>query len=719
MQGKKGMWISVICLLVLFIVTVGCGGGSGQLGKVGEGGKVVPPLDVAVEFAAYQEEAVDISPAVQPYEVDPGLSNITNKEMFSFSPEAERLLVENGFVVVPNQNHREFFMLYEMNSYEPVPSFVTTDSMLHNYHLFFSHLLRVMEKDKLVPELKELTAAMLAESEKQYADLQGTDWENAAMRNLAFFAVAGRLLDPEMTVPGAVKEIVGEELELIKNCSAIQDSPLMKMGQEQGSLENLQEDYSQYEPRGHYDEDETLEAYFKTMMWYGRMTFRLKNVDETRSAVLITLALGEGNNAEKWDRIYQPTCFFVGKSDDLSFLQYRELLDQTYGNGAGLKEVTSAAEKWEIFMEAAAGLEPPAINSIPIFEEEIQPDREKEIKGFRFMGQRFTLDASIFQRLVYREVKENSQGERRMLPKALDIPAAMGSEEAYAILEAGGETDYANYAENMGKMQQFITGLKKENWVQNLYWGWLYTLDSLLGERGEGYPSFMRSKAWVRKDLNTFLSSWTELKHDTILYAKQVYAELGGGMIGVDDRGYVEPNPHFYARLAALVKMTREGLSSRDLLGEREEESLKRLEQLSLSFKTISEKELTNIELTDDEYDLIRSYGGQLEHFWLEALQDTGVEHRSAIGDNPAALVADVATDPNGLVLEEATGHIFEIYAVVPVADGLRIAKGGVFSHYEFPWPLDDRLTDRKWHEILDSGQTPPLARWTETFIAP
>jgi len=71
----------------------------------------------------------------------------------------------------------------------------------------------------------------------------------------------------------------------------------------------------------------------------------------------------------------------------------------------------------------------------------------------------------------------------------------------------------------------------------------------------------MQNQAWARKDLNTLLGSWTELKHDTILYAKQVYAEMGGGMEGVDDRGYVEPNPYLYARLAALVNLTREGLA--------------------------------------------------------------------------------------------------------------------------------------------------------------
>lgn len=301
----------------------------------------------------------------------------------------------------------------------------------------------------------------------------------------------------------------------------------------------------------------------------------------------------------------------------------------------------------------------------------------------------------------------------------MDIPAAMGSKEAYAILESEGETKYAGYPNNMSKLQEYITNLDKKAWTQNLYWGWLYTLDSLLYKRGEGYPSFMQNESWMRKDLNTFVSSWTELKHDTILYAKQAYAEMGGGEEGVDDRGYIEPNPILYGRLAGLVDMTKEGLSSRNLLNERDRDSLDRMEQLALSLKTISEKELSNTPLSNEEYDLIRSYGGQLEHFWLEALRDIGVDHRSAMAENPAALVTDVATDPNGQVLQEATGNIFEIYAIVPVDGSLRIASGGVYSHYEFPWPLDDRLTDQKWHDMLDSGEVPPLPGWTKTYIAP
>ncbi|MFY9604824.1 MAG: DUF3160 domain-containing protein, partial [bacterium] len=579
--------------------------------------------------------------------------------------------------------------------------------------------LRVVEKEELAPTLKELTQDMLSEAEKQYEALKGTEWENAAARNMAFFAVGGRLLDPAFPVPEPVQEIVEDELRLIEAQAGIQASPLMNMGQDLEAPELLQEDYSQYQPRGHYNSSELLQSYFKAMMWCGRLTFRLKSEDETRSALLMTLALNKGDNGQKWDAIYQPTTFFVGKSDDLSYLEYRELLAEIYGQGAGLEEIVADQEKWETFKAKAAGLRPPVVNSIPLFEEDIQPDRTGDTMGFRFMGQRFTLDAAIFQRLVYREVGENSRGERRMLPRALDIPAALGSEEAYSILAEEGETDYRGYRENMGKIREFIAGLGQDTWTQNLYWSWLYTLNPLLTEKGEGYPSFMTNRAWTRKELNTYLGSWTELKHDTILYAKQVYAEMGGGAEDVDDRGYVEPNPHLYARLAALVAMTRDGLAARGLLADRDRESLDRLEELALALKTISEKELSNVPLTDEEYDLIRSYGGQLEHFWLEAMRDEGIDHRSAIYENPAALVADVATDPNGRVLQEATGHIFSIYAVVPVEGSLRIARGGVYSHYEFTWPLEQRLTDQEWQEILDSGQAPPLAPWTQDFIVP
>jgi len=697
-----------------------------------------PPVAFASNFATYEEVPINVNPKIPAYSVNSDLSNVSNANDFNYlSTTTKNLLIKNAFVVNPGYES-EFYPLYEANRYNYTPSFITTDSMLHNYHLMFDFLLKQLEEQKLATELKQLSASMLSEAISQYDSLKETEWENAAKRNIGFFAVGSKLLDPLVNIPSIVQKEVEQELTLIDAHQGITISPVMNMGSGANALDALNEDYSQYIPRGHYDKTEQLKAYFKSMMWYGRLTFRLKNDGEIKSGILITLALNKEINQTSWNKIYEPINFFVGKSDDITYYQFKNLVEKVYGVDATIQSVSGDKNKFTSFIDETKTLEPPQINSMPIFQASIQSDREKEIKGFRFMGQRFTIDASIFQRLIYREVGDKTQSCQtykpentgclsgaRCLPKGLDVPATMGSNEALNIVKGLGETQYACYSENMSKMSKYVSGLKTEIWTQNLYWGWLYQLRPLIDLKPSGYPVFMQNSAWARKDLNTFLGSWAELKHDTILYAKQVYAEMGGGPnepVQKDDRGYVEPNPYVYARLASLIKMTTEGLEIRGLLAPGMKDNLDKMEQLAISLKTISEKELNNEGPTDDEYELIRSYGGQLEHFWLEVNKDEPqfkeLSQDYFLDENPAAIVADVATDPNGQVLEEGTGKISEIYVVVPIDGKLRIARGATYSYYEFTWPMSDRLTDKKWRDMLSSGQAPQLPEWTNAFVA-
>ena len=699
-----------------------------------------PSIAFASRFAKYEEIPVNINPKIPVYSINQDLSNVTNINDYNIKriPEsAKKLIAKNGFAVVPS-SYNEFFPLYEGNRYVYIPNFITTDSILHNYHLMFDFTLKQLEEQRLSAELKQLSANMLSESLNQYNVLKGTDWENAAKRNVGFFSVGTILLEPSINIPSIVKNEVNQELALIEAHQDIKKSPVMNIGTNLSFKEALKEDYSQYIPRGHYDKTEQLKSYFKSMMWYSRLTFRMKNEDEIKSAILITLALNKENNQKSWDKIYEPVNFFVGKSDDITYYDFKDLIENIYGKNTTLQDIINNKDKFTSFINEAKKLEPPKINSIPIFITKNKEEREEEIKGFRFMGQRFTIDAEIFQKLIYPAVgdktktcseykQEETNCERgaRCLPKGLDIPATLGSNEAKNILNEIGENKYACYSENMSKMQSYISTLPIENWTQNLYWGWLYQLLPLLEKKGEGYPLFMQNNAWTRKELNTFLGSWAELKHDTILYSKQVYAELGAGgeIEEKDDRGYVEPNPYVYARLTSLLKMMREGLEMRNLITSNMKENLSKMEQLTMSLKTISEKELNNENLTEDEYELIRSYGGQLEHFWLEinkdepAFKETNNE-RQYLEENSAAIIADVATDPNGKALEVGTGKIFSIYVAIPIAGKLKIASGGVYSYYEFPWPLSDRLTDKKWREMINSGKAPNLPSWTDIFVA-
>lgn len=639
-----------------------------------------------IKTADNEEREIDAN--VEAYTVAADMSNVDNLWQFYLSDDLAVKLVQNYFVVSEGGGH-EFFEVYEDNRYNQRASFVTVDSLMHTYHLYFSHLLKNIEKNQLSDSVLQLSRRMLDNSISQYEQLKGTEWEEAAARNVAFFTVGTKLLDDATPVNAYVEETVGYELNNISQAAGIQVS----------AITGEYEDYTQYIPRGYYEGDAILERYFRAMMWYGRIHFVQENEELDRSALLISKALADDSEAYSlWEAVYAVTSFFAGASDDLSVCEYRAVMDQAYGEEVTVAALAGNAEAFENFHTMTSRLTPPQINSVPIEEGE-----EDVILGFRFMGQRFTIDASIMQQLIYRNVGENGAGERRMLPDVLDVPAALGSDTALRILEEKGVSGYAGYSANMEKLRSAFATENKTLWSASLYANWLNTLRPLLEPKGEGYPVFMRSEEWLKKDLECFAGSFTELKHDTVLYTKQVMPEMGGGYeeITPDDRGYVEPEPLVYERFVDLAVLTADGLKRYGMLDAADEENLRRLAQMAEMLLEISEKELRDEVLEEDEYEFIKAYGGNLEHFWREAIKDVTSSEYVDSGECPAALVVDIATDPNGAVLEAATGMPSTIYVLVKVDGKLKIASGSVYSFYQFSWPMEDRLTDLKWRRMM------------------
>ena len=655
----------------------------------------------------------DVEANTEAYTVAADMSNVDNLWQFYLSDDLAAKLVQNYFVVSGGGGH-EFFEVYESNRYNQRASFVTVDSLMHTYHLYFSYLLKNVEKNQLSDSVLQLSRRMLDNSISQYEQLKGTEWEEAAKRNVAFFTVGTKLLDDSIPINDYVGETVSYELNNIAQAAGIQES----------AVTGEYEDYTQYIPRGYYEGDPGLERYFRAMMWYGRIHFVQENEELDRSALLISKALMDDEEAYGlWEAVYAVTTFFAGASDDLGVCEYKAVINQAYGEDITVAALAGNEEAFENFHAMTSGLTPPRINSVPI-----EDGEENVILGFRFMGQRFTIDASIMQQLIYRNVGENSAGDTRMLPDVLDVPAALGSDVALRILEENGATGYAGYSENMEKLRTGFAAGNKTLWSASLYANWLNTLRPLLEPKGEGYPVFMRSEEWLKKDLECFAGSFTELKHDTVLYSKQVMPEMGGGYeeITPDDRGYVEPEPLVYERFVNLAVLTADGLQGYGMLGAEDEENLRRLAQMAEILLEISEKELRDEVLEDDEYEFIKAYGGNLEHFWREAIKDVYSSEYMDSRECPSALVVDIATDPNGAVLEAATGIPSTIYVLVKVDGKLKIASGSVYSFYQFPWPMNDRLTDKKWRQMMgwqmdDEGNyryDKPVKQpeWTESY---
>ncbi len=661
----------------------------------------------------YEPETVSMPDAFlgTDYELPVDLTNVKYLDKYGLSDEQLKMLSANGFVVKP-AGWRQFHNIYEKLEYDELPVFATTDAVLHVYHLLFDKLLRELERDQLAAAIESFTTAMVDAAEAEYSKAVGTPMEDTAWRVLGYFAVAEQLIEETPPdAPDAVADVVAAELDQIDAHYGLQQSSLFYTGGP------YWEDYSQYVPRGHYTRDDLLKRYFKTMMWYGRMNFSTSDEELTRAALLIT-HLMRNTDADGvpvmnlWSKVYDPTVFFVGKSDDLSIYDYEPLIKQIFGDAPNASDFADNA-KLKSFIDAARMLPPPLINSMVV---DLNEDKEEASRGFRLMGQRFVLDAYIFDELTEREVED------RMLPKALDVFAAMGHQTAYELLDGMGETQYLHYKTQLAKLKTIIDSFDTDMWTQNIYWDWLYTLQAVTSTKDDAYPAFMRGREWTLKDLHSALGSWTELKHDTILYAKQSMAECGDSEEPDKPviRGYVEPNIAAYSRLLELTRMTQSGLTQLDILPWSMEYPLESLENKLGFLKDIATKELFGEEISAYDYDTLQYFGGWLSSMTLYSADVAGGGYPSYFeGDERAALVADVATDTGGAVLEEGVGRVFEIYVVTSDGvGGLQITKGAVFSYYEFPWPIGDRLTDEKWWNMLDKGTEPPQPSWTGEFIS-
>lgn len=713
-----------VCMLSAFGLCtgllVGCNGGD----KDEEAPPPEPTAGTVSTLEVPERFLVTITPQAEAYEIPADLGTVRNLAHWAeLTNGQKRRLAEVGFVVVPDDAEQMFYLYETYAETSDAANFITVDSLLQAWHVFFDFALRTVEQEHLIALARQMTDGLLAAAQTQLNEVTSGPLQDAARANVAYFAVARRLLDPAAPLPPEVAELAEAELALIDEHAGRAPSPIM------GTTVH----YSQFVPRGHYTRSADLERYFRAMMWYGLLGFELESDDQTinrahtRQALLIARALNQDEALRAtWESLYEPVEFFVGGADDLGYAQYLPIAQQVFGPTLPPEELTSDPKLDEFITRARAELPQPRI--APFFQAADASgalDGRPRVQGrqFRVMGQRFIPDSWALQQLVSPLVGTPGPETARDVPMGLDVMAALGSERARTLLVDTYDQDrYANYEAQLDAVTAHFAQTDEATWRSNLYWGWLYALRPLLEPRGEGYPTFMRSEAWLDKQLGTSLASWAELRHDTVLYAKQSGAEMGAGP-GGQPRGYVEPYPEVFARLGYLAWRAREGLAAREVLPERLGAAFSKLEDVLLFLKGVAEKQLTNQPRTVEEYERIQYFGGELERLTLDVVEGGqgasnwyGIENET---DRNMACIADVHSFFDQ-VLQVGVGPAYRVYVVVPHPDGgLQIARGGGFSYFEFHWPASDRLTDEKWQALLASGQAPPQPKWTHSYIVP
>jgi hypothetical protein len=236
---------------------------------------------------------------------------------------------------------------------------------------------------------------------------------------------------------------------------------------------------------------------------------------------------------------------------------------------------------------------------------------------------------------------------------------------------------------------------------------WLKLLGTLTQTFGRGYPLYMQGKLFPVKQVQTFLGSYAELKHDTLLYIKQSFAEAGNGMEEKKPppvpKGFVEPNIAFWQELQRLVAYTGAGFKKYGILkGELEEYGrLTNFKDQVDFYTSLAVKELNGTPLSEAEYEKLRTHNLS----YLAAPFDEGAVLEEK--EKRSGLIADIHTDAlKGQILYEATGKPYVMLALVGNEGFSRLTIGVAFNHYEFTGPLATRYSDADWQEKI--YQTPP-----------
>ncbi len=710
---------------------------------------------------------------------------------FRLNPNELAFFVTNGFVVSERLGTGSFGDSYDRIFHGDLPVFITTDSILQAWHRTYENMLEELEELELATLLERVLTNMAAQLPATWQQYGRGPLSNSIL-DADYFLTVARSLWAGQQVSGSLN-VAGQSQNVTRTLTAISNQVLVEYFPIFGSLRSGV-DFSQFTIRGHYNNSDRLRHYFQTMMWCGRIDLRLAtfppnqedDIRELGTAVVINHLLNQSGQFGNWSAIEQITRVFVGITDSMTFAQLGELLAaagiQSPADVPDLLTLTNLQTRLltgELGVQSITG---------DVFFSPLSPDEVKLPRSFTVCGQKFIMDSWAFTQVVFDKVHWPSDNcvpycgvtnicgkVIRRKPSCLDTAfAVFGNDQVVPDLVAritstNGEPfrDGLPYQHNLTAARNVIDSQDAAIWTNNIYTAWLAALRALSAPTTDPqYPEAMRNRAWAMKTLNTQLASWTELRHDTLLYAKQSYTPP---VVCSYPYGFVEPRPEFWQRMATLADMTAAAISSLPLSGSltvpgragswppfpppvtcdlgtvkaSQVAALHNFAAQMVTLQGIAEKELVRDCLTATETDFLKSvlenhgicHGGvegytgwypQLFYrnvFWGTNNNEFDNWQGCTMWD---PLVADVHTDvPDdvvcdpGAVIHEAVGNVHLLMIAVDNGPDRMVYAGPVFSHYEFEVPGVTRLSDDDWKARLQTGQKPPSPEWTRSYLVP
>lgn len=703
----------------VLLATIGCGSPPHAPPDEPREVELAVPAADAAELARLRErldaiEAIDAPALLEsralPYATDLGYTPRSAEHMALIQASSVALdeaqlaaLDARGFVITDEQ-YPTFAYGYHSVYAEDLPLYVSADSILEAVHRSYDEILKGLELAALIPALTDLLNGMRGH-------LGGATLEAGARADAdLFLAVALSLLSGADAAP-----LAGASGDEVRSFVARAEAA---SGAETRSFFGLDRrfDFSQFAPRGHYTESPELERYFRAMMWLQRVDFRLIETDDLGNqvfsrrqleAALALRALMDEGALARWRDIDQAVEAFVGEPDymlppdldaflasvgaaDASALADRtdaELAQKILDGGWGAQRISSH------YMVNGVGQGTMPLN-----------------RSLAFFGQRYTVDSHVFSNVVYDRVQRGAV--RRMMPDPLDVAyAALGNDAALPLL--ADELASYSYAPDLESMRMLVDEHPASYWDTSLYTLWMSALRGLSTDAdagfAEGLPAVARTEPWQRRLISAQLASWAELRHDTLLYAKQSYTS--GAACEFPD-AYVDPYPAFWR---ALERYGTSGLALVENLSAIEPSFAASIrghfvavEGASRILAEMAEHELAGTPFTAAQMEFINQTvqiqnvcGEEWATGWYGQLHYT-----LTTSTELDPVVADVHTQPTdaagnevGRVLHVGSGLPRAMVVTVDTCTGPRAYVGLVSTFHQEVTESWERLTDEVWAE--------------------
>jgi hypothetical protein len=631
-------------------------------------------------------------------------------------------LAADGFTITDRHRYPHFAYGYQTIYSQDLPVFISADAILQAVHHSYDAILMAVERAALVPELETLLSSMRA----RLAGASTLDVETRGDVDL-YLAVALSLLRGSLAEPvaGASQTTVVELVALAAGGS----------GQSYVALfgKTRLVDFSQFLPRGHYAGMADLEKYFRAVMWLGRIELTLLGTNPTTGTTELFRRSVEGAFAlrglmdadalARWRGIDATVRAFVGEPDSMAAPDVDRLKSDLRLTGDDLSAVSDDA--------LAAAIVAGAYGSQRILSQFVlQAPHEGTWPldaTFLFLGQRYVFDSHVFSNVVYDRVNAEP---KRMMPNPLDVAyAALENDEAVQLL-APELALYPRYAGALESMRVLGAAHGPTFWDANLYNLWLGALRALSpgADVSSAVPALAGTERWGRRLLQTQLASWAQLRHDTLLYAKQSYTS---GITCEFPDAYVEPNPAFFARIEAFASAGAAAVAALppdpgSYLAASVVQYFDRLGQASGILRAMAENQATGTPHSPEHLAFINRAVNVYEGCggpagisgWYADLFFNG-----AVAEFDPT-IADVHTQPTdengeivGKVLHVGTGYPRLMVMTAETCAGPRAYAGVVFAYHELVTEQFERLTDADWASRLTAGQSLPDVPWLADVV--